>query len=595
MLCCDTPALGGHVSGWLLVSGWAHAPGGVAEVRVSVDGAAQQGVEANLPRPDVHHEHGVPPDAGFRARLDTRGWGEGEHELSLEAVSRDGSSARVQGPLTVSEHGAYRDWLERRGESPGRVTLPFGRGRVVRADGSDLVPDLRRLARRGRGHLLVLDAAGRPARGARERVARAFRADPRPDLVYADEDAIVEDGGRGADFLKPAWSPELLLSTDYVGPLLGVGPAAAAAALDAAPGPIGGIYELCLALADAPLRVERVPEVLFTCERPRIARDDDEARAAIEALGQRRGLRARIEPAEVPGARHVGWEIRGRPRVSVVIPTGASGGLIAGCLESIVRKTTYPEVEVVLVDSSGGALDRHLSPLEGVEHRVVRYQRGPERFNFPRALRLGVEAAGGEYLLFCDDDTEVLTPEWVERMLEHAQLDGVGAVGAKLLFPDGDVQHGGVNVARGARGAYNLFAHLPGEEPGYRGLLGLARNTSAVTSACMMAPAELFRSLGGLDEDYTNDYCDPDFCHRAIEAGLRVVWTPRAVLVHREKQSREVQLDPADLRLYEQLWGERFAGGDDLYHPGFADYPSYRYAEPFPPHNVAVAGPAAHA
>jgi GT2 family glycosyltransferase len=593
VLSCDSPPLSGEATDWLLVSGWAHSPAGIDEVQVLVDDAGPQPIEFGLSRPDVAAEHGIEPMVGFRGRFCIREWGPGDHRVALAAVAGDGTVARAQGTITVSEYGPYRSWLARQPWArPSPVLALFWAvrrpGRVAVLDGRDLRDELLRLAKRRRGHLLLLAPDGRPAPHARARVARAFRPGPRPDLVYADEDAIVEDGGRGADFLKPGWSPELLLSTDYVGPLLGVGPKAAAAALEAAPGPIGSIYELCLALVDAPLRVERIPEVLFTGEHPRVPGDGDRVREAIEAVGRRRGLQIRTEPAGVPGARHVGWEIRGRPKVSVVIPTAGSQDLIGGCLDSIAHRTSYPELEVVLVDSSGGALDRHLGALEGVEHRVVPYEPGSEPFNFPRALRLGAEAAGGQYLLFRDDDTEVVAVDWVERMLEHAQLDGVGVVGAKLLFPGGDVQHAGINVARGARGAYNLFAQLPGEEPGYRGLLRLSRNCSGVTSACMMTSAKLFAALGGLDEVYAIDYCDPDFCQRAIEAGQRVVWTPRAVLIHREKQSRDVPLDPGDRLRYERRWRERYADGDDLYHPGFADYPSYSYAEPFPPGNVAV-------
>jgi GT2 family glycosyltransferase len=389
------------------------------------------------------------------------------------------------------------------------------------------------------------------------------------DLVYADEDAVMPDGERGDAFFKPGWSPELLLSTDYVGPLVAIGPRAARAALAADQQAPQTIYEVLLRVVDAPLKVERIPQVLFTSHAPRIPADDLRIRDAIARLAARRGRSAQVVSLEQPGARDVRWQLDGAPLVSVVIPTSFAGGRLTDCLRSLRERTSYSNIEAVIVDSSPGlAIDELLA---GLPHRVVPY-RGS--FNFSTAVNMGARAASGDCLLVLNDDTEVRSPDWVQRMLEHVLAPGVGVVGATLLYPGGTVQHAGVAVAAGATGSWHVHWGLPGDAPGHHGMLQMTRNHSAVTGACMMVETKLFAELGGFDESFVSEFGDLDLCLRAIERGRRVVCTQRAVLTHHERSSLPMRLNAADCKRFTERWAARYAGGDPFYHPACLP-PSY--------------------
>ncbi|PZS34806.1 MAG: hypothetical protein DLM61_02960, partial [Pseudonocardiales bacterium] len=396
------------------------------------------------------------------------------------------------------------------------------------------------------------------------RLGAAMNANPPADLVYTDEDAVVGDGGRGGAFFKPGWSPELLLSTDYIGPLVGVGPNAARAVLDAAPDPPGSIYDLLLRLVDVPVRVERVADVLFTSQRPRVPCDDARVRGALERLGARRGREPRITQLPHPGTREVSWEVEDVPAVSIVIPTSYSRGMVRACLRSIREQGTYENLEIVIVDSSADSRASAEPELAGLDHRVIPYE---GEFNFSTAVNQAARVARGDYLMLLNDDTEVRSPDWVQKMLAQAQAPGVGVVGCKPTYPDGRVQHGGVAVNAGL--PWHLYLGFPADAPGYRCMLGLVRNCSAVTGACMLVRADLFAELGGLDESMAVNFADADFCLRMVATGRRVVWTPHAVLVHHERSSFSPRAGWADVERFTGRWSEPYAAGDPYYHPAF--------------------------
>jgi GT2 family glycosyltransferase len=293
----------------------------------------------------------------------------------------------------------------------------------------------------------------------------------------------------------------------------------------------------------------------------------------VRAAAERRGRRAELLDTGAPGVRFVDWELADRPLVSIVVPTAYAAGLLDRLLAS-VRESTYREVEVIIVDSSGGRMPDPATLLDGLAHRVVPY-RG--RFGYSRACNLGAAAAGGERLLFVNDDTEVRTPDWIEQMLKQLAQPKVAAAGALLLFPDRRVQHAGVNVAPHGIGANHMFTGLDGDDFGYRGLLRAVRDCSAVTAACMMVDARAFTDLGGFDQGYEMEYGDTDLCLRLGEAGRRVVWTPRAVLTHHEQASGGPRQQRGDVLRFAARWRERFADGDPLYNPGFSAVWTYEY------------------
>lgn len=593
---CDWPILDGETCAdeYLHVYGWAHCAAGLEEISVTVGGRRFE-PRTDLPRPDVD---GALPGfegnvSGFLVVLDTRRWSPGSHEVTVRARGRGGGDAAQVGPVHVGPDLPYRAWLRHAAredaaeaqlppiaggapaltvhvlqapDAPGSVEGSLGRQTYAnwrRAAGS--LGDVLHAVAGGGGPAVLVEDRGALAPRAFAWLAAAMSAGSAPDLVYADEDAVMAGGERGDAFLKPGWSPELLLSVDYVGPLVVIGPRAASVALAAESQPPRTIYEALLRLVDASLNVERVPETLFTSHRPRVGADEAHARAAIERLAARRGRSAQLVALGRRDARDVRWDIGTQPLVSVVIPSG-SDELLARCLLSLRDRTTYPNLEVVVVDSKAGGLSCAEELLEGLPHRIVPYA---GRFSFSLAINIGAAAAAGEYVVLLNDDTEVRSGDWIERMLEHALTPGVGVVGCKLLYPSGEVQHAGVVIAPGGMGAGHINVGFPGDAPGYRGLLDTTHNCSAVTGACMMVSKHLFAQLDGFDESFDSEYSDVDLCLRAIERGQRVVWTPRAVLTHHERSSLPMEVNARDQERFGERWSSRYRSGDPFYHPAF--------------------------
>lgn len=563
--------------------GWAQCRLGIDRILADLDGRALGAVRGGQPRVDLEafECRGVPV-GGWELTIDASGLALGPHVLTVVVVGRDGLSTGLELSLHRDPDAMYRLWRERR-MPPAPLALGLGAPLTacllgdaaalepsLRAAGHegpierDLTRALQELAEHGAGHLLVAEGPGTLAPGALALIAQALDVPAAPDLVYADEDAIVHDGGRGAAFLKPEWSPELLLSTDYVGPFIVLSARAAALVLDGGPLPLQSRYDLLVRLIETPIEVVRVPEVLFTGAGVRARPAGDQARGAIEHLGRRLGLTPQIAELPVHGMRHVGWKIAGRPRVSVVIPSCLARGLLRGCLWSLRERSSWPELEVIVVDSSGGRIEA-IAGIEAVVDQIVPYE---GEFSFSRALELGAKDASGELLVALNDDTEIVTADWIERMLEHAQLPGVGAVGAKLLFPGGQLQHAGVTFSAAATPQHPMMLG-PGDMPGYESLLTVARNVTAVTGACMMVRLDRFRELGGFASDLPMDFGDVDLCLRMAQHGWRSVITPRAVLVHHTTASGRRDGGQAALALLMARWHAVLPASDRFYHPAF--------------------------
>jgi GT2 family glycosyltransferase len=299
------------------------------------------------------------------------------------------------------------------------------------------------------------------------------------------------------------------------------------------------------------------------------------ARRALVDHVSRLPLRATVEDQPGDGFWRVRYEIVGRPLVSVVIPTDgrvartAAGArdLPLACIRSIVERTDYDRYEIVLVDNGtvSGELARYAASQPRIR-RVTYTSPGP--FNFAHKLNFAARHATGEHLLLLNDDTEIISAEWMRAMLEYSQQAAIGAVGAALLFPDGRIQHVGVVIGIGGGACHVLSGH-PGDSPGYYGSAWIIRNYSAVTGACCMTRREIFEALGGFDERFGTDFNDVDYCLRVREAGYRIVATPFARLYHFEVAtfgSREHVVNPDEVRLMSARWSHVIAH-DPYYNP----------------------------
>jgi len=264
------------------------------------------------------------------------------------------------------------------------------------------------------------------------------------------------------------------------------------------------------------------------------------------------------------------------PMVSILIPTRDASHLIRQCVKSILSKTSYPNYEIVIVDNQSierEALEFLSSLKVETRVRVLRYEL---HFNFAAINNFAAKHARGDVLCLLNNDTEVITPDWLEEMLGQLVQEKVAVVGAKLLYPDGSVQHGGDLVGVGGVGNH-AHSFLGREEPGYCNRAVVAQDLSAVTAACLVTWRHLYQELGGLDEkNLPVAFNDVDYCLRTREAGYRVVWTPHAELYHHESVSRGKDLTPEKKRrarrevTYMRKRWKHVLGNDPYYNPNLS-------------------------
>ncbi|MEJ1157920.1 glycosyltransferase [Prosthecomicrobium sp. N25] len=415
------------------------------------------------------------------------------------------------------------------GGSPAAALLAAARS--LPADAGDwvlLAPPDARFAR----HALV--AFAHAVAGHREAV-----------LAYCDEDRIGEDGHRCDPVFRPAWSEALYHARDYLGAVLAV---RASALRDAGPTGPGSapLTRLVLRHAGTPGAIVHVDSVLVhrTGRAQPIAWEDPAARtpAVAEALSGR----ATVAYDPVRQGNRVRWRLPDPvPLVTLVVPTRDRADLLAVCIGSVLGKTDYPAYEILVVDN--GSVEPATRDLfaELARDPRVRILEWPGAFNFSAINNAAAAAARGEILVLLNNDTEVRDPEWLRELAGWVMQPDVGAVGAKLLYPGGTVQHGGVGLLSRRGVAGHLHLGEPGNARGYQDRLLLPQDLSAVTAACLAVRSAVYAEVGGLDaENLAVAFNDVDFCLRLRRAGYRVVWTPYAELVHHESVSRGDDMAP---------------------------------------------------
>ncbi len=394
-------------------------------------------------------------------------------------------------------------------------------------------------------------------------VVRRLGADPDLDVVYYDEDKVAEDGRRRRDpwFKPPRWSPALLLSTnvlmhsvirrELLVDLGGFDPA-----MDGAQD-----WDLALRLSERTNRLAHLPQVGYHWRQVpgSAARDANAKPWAFDA--QRRAVEAHLARVGPAGARvsfprvgrmRVHWPVSGA-RASIIIPTKDHVVLVRACLDSIFKQTTYPDYEIVLVDTGSEQPETWAYYTELETEPQVRLVKFDGEFNYSAANNLGAAHASGALLVFLNNDIEVLEPDWLEELLGWAERPDVGLVGAKLLRPSGTLQHAGLVMGLAGHGSHAFDGCVEGTY-GPFGSSEWYRDYLAVTGACMAMRRAVFVQLQGFAEAYQIGYGDLELGLRAVSHGLRVIYTPFARLLHHEGASRGFNNPPADvLRAYWQM------------------------------------------
>jgi GT2 family glycosyltransferase len=388
-------------------------------------------------------------------------------------------------------------------------------------------------------------------------VARLLQTDRGADLIYSDEDKLDEEGRHTWPFFKPDWSPDLLLSRMYTCHL-GVYRKALVDRLGGFRSGFDGCqdYDLVLRFTELTDNIRHIPRVLYSWRMgssssaadPTTKPETHEVgrRVLEEALG-RRGIEAEVLDGFQANVFRVRRNLTAHPLVSIIIPTRDRLDLLSKCIRSLEHKTTYPNYEIVIVDHESSD-PKTLRFFRECGHRVIRCE-GP--FNFPRLNNSAARVARGTHLLFLNNDTEVQNRDWLEAMMEHGLRQDVGAVGAKLFYPDGRIQHAGVVLGVGGV-ANHAYRFVRGK--GYFGFIDTIRNYSAVTAACALIRKDVFEEVGGFDEALPANFNDVDLCLKIRQAGYLIVYTPYAVLTHYESASREAQVEFWEGDLISQRW-----------------------------------------
>ncbi len=348
-------------------------------------------------------------------------------------------------------------------------------------------------------------------------------------------------------------------------------------------------YDLYLRLTEQAQKVVHIPHILYywrsspTSVASNISAKMYCLESAVKALRahyQRVGVPVddvSMIP-DTPGFYKTDYTITKPGRVSILIPSCDHASDLRTCVESIYRRSTYPDFEIIIIENNSkepatfGYYDQLQK--EHPENLKVLYWQGTG-FNYSALNNFGAKAATGEYLLLLNNDTEVIAPRWMEEMVMYAQQDRVGCVGAKLLYPDNTIQHAGIGF-----GFLTLAAHMhknfPVGHPGYMGRLVYAQDVYAVTAACLMVRKAVYEQVGGLDESFAVAFNDVDFCVRVREAGYTNVFTPFAQLYHYESKSRGLDEDPvkrkrfeSEVKRFQQRWAKQLAAGDPCMNPNF--------------------------
>ena len=411
------------------------------------------------------------------------------------------------------------------------------------------------------------------------RVAQALSSAPGTDVVYTDSDKLTLLGTRGDPFYKPDWSPTYALGAMYVGHLLVIRRELIER--------VGGLdpdydmvqdFELMLRVSEHTDRIRHIPEILYHWRAVpgSIAAGADQKHGVSELQAKAVSAHLRRLEVDAVAAPHPAIAHRAllepdpergptprqlAERVSLVVPCRERGGDIARLLDSVFTVSEHPPVEVIVVTAGPGWRSEH--PVHVVADPTAAR-------SVARARNLGAAAATGEWLLFASDAAELVEADWLARLMVHAALPRVGAVGPLIVRPDGRTEAAGF-----ATGLHDpvapMLAGVDASEDGYYGSLSCARDVSAVSGEFMLVRTSEFRELGGFEESFATGYEDFDLCQRLRNAGKAIVYSPRPrVVVHEAPSARREALDIVDRSLYVDRWYDELKRNDPFFNPNFA-------------------------
>lgn len=408
------------------------------------------------------------------------------------------------------------------------------------------------------------------------------------DVLYTDEDKVSMDGRHYFDpNFKPDFNLFRLRENNYICHIFVVKKSLTdetgllRSEFDGAQD-----FDFILRCCEKAQKITHIPKVLYhwRCHMDSTAADPsskayayEAGRKAVREHYQRLGIDAKVEMTERPGWYRSHVKVQGNPLISVIIPNKDHTDDLELCLFSMTRKSTYRNYEILIVENNSEKEEtfeyyRKL-PDRYPKARVLTWEK---EFNYSTINNFAAKEAKGEYLLFLNNDVEILTPDWMEEMLQNCQQENVAAVGAKLYYPDDTIQHAGVVLGLGGI-AGHIMCRASKEDPGYFGRMISVQEISAVTAACMMVKKSDFDAVGGLDETFQVAFNDIDLCMKFRAAGKKIIFTPYAELYHYESKSRGLEDTPEkqfrfdkEVKRFQEKWAQQLEMGDPYYSPNLS-------------------------
>ena len=408
------------------------------------------------------------------------------------------------------------------------------------------------------------------------------------DVLYTDEDKVSMDGRHYFDpNFKPDFNLFRLRENNYICHIFVVKKSLTdetgllRSEFDGAQD-----FDFILRCCEKAQKITHIPKVLYhwRCHMDSTAADPsskayayEAGRKAVREHYQRLGIDAKVEMTERPGWYRSHVKVQENPLISVIIPNKDHTDDLELCLFSMTRKSTYRNYEILIVENNSEKEEtfeyyRKL-PDRYPKARVLTWEK---EFNYSAINNFAAKGAKGEYLLFLNNDVEILTPDWMEEMLQNCQQENVAAVGAKLYYPDDTIQHAGVVLGLGGI-AGHIMCRASKEDPGYFGRMISVQEISAVTAACMMVKKSDFDAVGGLDETFQVAFNDIDLCMKFRAAGKKIIFTPYAELYHYESKSRGLEDTPEkqfrfdkEVKRFQEKWAQQLEMGDPYYSPNLS-------------------------
>lgn len=382
------------------------------------------------------------------------------------------------------------------------------------------------------------------------------------DVIYTDEDKVTSDlKEHFQPHFKPDFNPDLLCANNYICHLFVVKRSLALKLGGQDPAYDGAQdYDFIFRCTENAEKIVHVAKILYHWRVHQASTADnpssklyafDAGKRAIEAHLARIGAKAEVSHTKDLGFYRVKYQVQGNPMVSIVIPNKDEKETLKKCLESIWKKTSYPNYEIILVENNSTTQEirDYYKELDGKKRvRVVYWDK---EFNYSAINNFGISYAKGEYILCLNNDITVISPDWLEELLANCQRPEVGIVGARLYYPDNTIQHAGIVLGMGGC-AGSLFVGLARSRGGYLHKAALQQDLSAVTAACFMVKKEVFEKVGGFEEKLAVAFNDVDFCLKVRHAGYLVVYDPYAELYHHESKTRGYENTEAKKRRFQE-------------------------------------------